>query len=174
MQCNLPFSHRSLSSVPYLLIFHKDHSPQLSLDNATPYSKVSTGGREVSSCLRQPLSLVQKRGQHPLTPAYLFSIGAWVQQVHRGVGSLWDPWLSLFCKPLGGSSCQFLAATRVSGLPGQTLLSKGDKEKNLFLCSCLPHLSKVSIVLDLDQVTVWFIRRRESSVLWTVWNRCNY
>lgn len=82
MQHNLPFSHRSLSSVPYLFIFHKDYFPRLYLDNATPYRKVSTGSREVNSCLTQPLSPLQRKGQHPLLSACLFCLGRWVCSRH--------------------------------------------------------------------------------------------
>lgn len=123
---SLPFSCRLLSSVPYLCAFHKDFCPQLSQDNDTPYRKVSAGGREVGSCLRKPLSSLQKRGRQPLG----------VQRPLGGVGSPWKHWLSLSAEPPGGSNSQSLAATRVPGLPGPRLFSKG--VGTLLLSSCLP------------------------------------
>lgn len=154
--------------MPYFCTFHKDHFPQLSLDSATPYREVSTGSREVNSCLTEPPS---EKGKAPLDCCLPFL--SWcvaLQRALRGVGSPRKHWLSHFAEPPGGSNCQSLAATRVPGLPGQGSLAK--ETEHSWFSSCLPPSPGLGIVLD--QVPVWFIRSREPSVLWTVWNRCNY
>lgn len=167
MQRSPLFSYRSLFSVPNLFIFQKDRFPQLSLDNATPYRKVSTGSREVNSCHWDPF---RKGGQHPLIAACLFSLDAWVCSGHseepgppespgcpsllsRPVAATASPWQPLEC-----SDCQVKGS-----------LAKETEISCFALVS--PRLSKVSIVLE--RVTIWLFRKRELYALCTAWNRCD-
>lgn len=142
MQRSLPCSRRPPSSVPFLFIFHRDHSSQLSLGNATPYRKASTASREANSSLTQPLSPFQNRRQHPLAAACPFCPGAWVCSgcLVRS-GPPLKPCLSLFPEPPGGSNCQSLQPPGCLDCQG-----KGFSAETEISCFALVSpLSKVSV-----------------------------
>lgn len=142
MQRSIPFSHRSLSSVPYLF-FTKITFPSFLWTMPPPTEGLAQAAEKSVPAWGQPLSPLQKRGQHPLTAACLFCLGGWVcSGCSEGSGPPESTGLSLFAEPPGGSNHQSLAAIRVPGLPGQRLCRdrKCFLGRNLLLCSCLPAL----------------------------------